>query len=157
MRSWLGWCRIARRLTATWSSGTVRNRKHGLRLRRALQFRSCGISWLQGNVAKRTIERHILAVRPPGDGQTWKTFLANRTVWACDFLQLHDVWFRPLFAFFVVDVNTKEVVHAGVTREPNEAWTAQQLRQLTPFGEGPELIIRDRDAWAPIPERERST
>ena len=88
-------------------------------------------------VAKRSIQRHILAVRPPGDGQSWKAFLANHTVWACDFLQVHDVWFRPLFAFFVVDVNTKEVVHVAVPREPCEAWTAQQLRQLTPFGEGP--------------------
>lgn len=97
-------------------------------------------------VSKRTIQRHILAVRPPGDGQSWKTFLRNHTVWSCDFLQVYDVWFRPLFAFFIVDVNTKAVVHVGVTREPSEAWTAQQLRQLTPFGEGPEFIIRDRDA-----------
>lgn len=35
-------------------------------------------------VAKRTIQRHILAVRPPGDGQSWRTFLQNHTVWACD-------------------------------------------------------------------------
>lgn len=97
-------------------------------------------------VSKRTIQRRILAVRPPGDGQDWKTFLANHTVWACDFLQVPDVWFRPLFAFFVVDVNTKEVLHVGVTREPSQKWTAQQLRQLTPFGEGPEFIIRDRDS-----------
>jgi transposase InsO family protein len=27
-----------------------------------------------------------------------------------------------------------------------ETWTAQQLRQVTPFGEGPEFIVRDRDA-----------
>ena len=96
-------------------------------------------------VAKRTIQRHIRAVRPPGDGQRWRTFLRNHTVWACDFLQVYDVWFRPLFAFFVIDVNTKEVVHMAVTREPSERWTAQQLRQLTPFDEGPEFIIRDRD------------
>src|SRR5690606_5852980 len=80
-------------------------------------------------VAKRTIQRHIVAVRPPGDGRSWKTFLANHTVWACDFLQVYDVWSRPLFAFFVVDVNSKEVVHVAVTREPSERWTAQQLRQ----------------------------
>jgi len=36
-------------------------------------------------------------------------------------------------------------VHVGVTRAPTEAWTAQQLRQLTPFGKGPQFIIRDRD------------
>ena len=82
--------------------------------------------------------------RPPL-GQTWITFLRNHTVWACDFLQVHDVWFRPIFAFFIVDVNTKRVVHLAVTRNPTEQWTAQQLRNATPFGEAPRFIIRDRD------------
>ena len=97
-------------------------------------------------VAKRTIQRHIRAVRPPSDGQRWRTFLRNHTVWACDFLQVHDVWFRPLFALFVVDVNTKQVIHFAVTREPSERWTAQQLRQITPFGHGPQIVLRDRDS-----------
>ena len=51
-----------------------------------------------------------------------------------------------IFAFFIVDVNKKTVVHVGVTRSPSEAWTAQQLREVTPFGEGGEVIIRDRDS-----------
>ncbi len=121
--------------------------------RLAAENRSWGAERIRGEllklgiqVSKRTIQRHILAMRPPGDGQSWKTFLANHTVWACDFLQVYDVRFRPLFAFFVVDVNTKEVLHVGVTREPSQAWTAQQLRQLTPYGKGPDFIIRDRDA-----------
>ena len=96
-------------------------------------------------VAKRTIQRHIRAARPPGDGQRWRTFLRNHTVWACDFLQIYDVWFRPLFAFFIIDVNSRQVVHVGVTRSPNARWTAQQLRNATPLGVGPELIIRDND------------
>lgn len=96
-------------------------------------------------VSKRTIQRLLRAPRPPGGGQSWRTFLQNHTVWACDFLQLHDVWFRPLFAFFIVDVNTKRVVHVGVTRSPTRTWVAQQLRNATPFCEGPEFIIRDRD------------
>lgn len=96
-------------------------------------------------VSKRTIQRHLRAPRPPGDGQSWRTFLQNHTVWSCDFLQLHDVWFRPLFAFFIVDVNTKRVVHVRVTRSPARTWVAQQLRDATPFGEGPEVIVRDRD------------
>src|SRR5690606_17446496 len=73
-------------------------------------------------------------------------FLKNHTVWACDFLAVYDLWFRPLFAFIVINVNTKQVIHVAVTREPNERWTAQQLRQLTPFGTAPHFIIRDRDA-----------
>jgi putative transposase len=96
-------------------------------------------------VSKRTIQRHIHTVHPHGDGQRWSTFLKNHTAWACDFVQTYDCWFRPIFAFFIVDVNAKTVVHVGVTRSPSEAWTAQQLREVTPFGEGPDVIIRDRD------------
>ncbi|MBN2195260.1 MAG: transposase [Polyangiaceae bacterium] len=118
----------------------------------AIQNRTWGAERIRGEllklgirVAKRTIQRHILAARPTGDGQSWKTFLRNHVVWAVDFVQVYDLWFRPVFAVFVIDVNTKKVVHVAVTRAPNARWTAQQLRQLTPFGEGPEFIVRDRD------------
>ena len=99
-------------------------------------------------VAKRTIQRHMSKARPPKlpRGQNWHTFLRNHTVWACDFLQAYDIWFRPIFAFFVIDINTKRVVHVGVTRSPTAEWTAQQLRNITPFGEGPQFIIRDNDS-----------
>jgi len=36
------------------------------------------------------------------------------------FLQVYDIGFRSLFAFFVMDVNTKQVIHVAVTREPNQ-------------------------------------
>jgi putative transposase len=121
--------------------------------RMAIDNRTWGAERIRGEllklgirVAKRTIQRHIVAVRPRGDGQKWRTVLRNHTVWACDFLQVYDVWFRPLFAFFVIDVNSKQVVHVAVTREPSERWVAQQLRNATPFGKGPKFIIRDRDA-----------
>jgi hypothetical protein len=32
----------------------------------------------------------------PRGGQSWRTFLRNHTVWACDFLQSYDLWFRPI-------------------------------------------------------------
>ncbi len=98
-------------------------------------------------VGKRTVQRYMYRDRSSGprDGQSWKTFLKNHTVYACDFLQLYDIWFRPIFAFFIVDVNEKDVVHVGVTRAPTERWTAQQLREVTPFGKGPQVLIRDRD------------
>ena len=72
-------------------------------------------------VAKRTIQRYMRAARlpVPPRGQSWKTFLANHTVWACDFLQVYDVWFRPLFAFFVIDIKSREVIHVAATRQPS--------------------------------------
>jgi hypothetical protein len=36
-------------------------------------------------------------------------------------------------------------VHVAVTHAPRQAWAAQQLRNATPFGQGTQFIIRDRD------------
>jgi hypothetical protein len=55
------------------------------------------------------------------------------------------IWFRSVFAFLIVDVNTRRIVHVAVTRAPTQAWTAQQLRNATPFEQGPQFIMRDRD------------
>ena len=88
------------------------------------------------------------SVRPPDKrGQTWSTFIRNHSgdVWACDFLQLYDILFRPVFAFFFVVHGTREVVHFNVTRHPTDAWAAQQLREATPFGESPRYLVRDND------------
>jgi len=99
-------------------------------------------------VSKRTIQKYIRPVRPPGKrGHTWSTFVENHTheIWACYFLQLYDVFFRPIFAFFFVVHGTQEVVHFNVTRCPTDAWAAQQLREATPYCSRPRYLIRDND------------
>ena len=65
--------------------------------------------------------------------------------WACDFLQLYDIWFRPIFAFFIMELGSRKVVHVAVTRHPSTTWVAQQLRNATPFGDAPRFVIRDND------------
>jgi putative transposase len=67
-------------------------------------------------------------------------------VWACDFLQVTDLFFRPLFAFFVVELKSRKVIHVGVTRCPTDAWVAQQLREATPYGQVPKYLICDHDS-----------
>ena len=99
-------------------------------------------------VSKRTVQRHMRGVRDPKKPpQDWKTFLANhaKDVWACDFIQAFDVLFRPIFAFFIVEHESRRVVHFNVTRSPSDDWVAQQLRDATPYGVGPRFLIRDRD------------
>jgi hypothetical protein len=61
-------------------------------------------------------------------------------------VQLYDALFRPIFAFFIVEHGSHRVVHLGVTRAPSDAWEAPQLRNATPNGHGPRLLLRDRDA-----------
>jgi transposase InsO family protein len=101
------------------------------------------------HVAKRTIQKYMRGARPPRhSGQTWATFLHNHAhdIWACDFLPVTDLLFRPLYAFFVMEVASRRVVHVNVTRHPTDVWVAQQLREATPFGEHPKHLIRDNDS-----------
>ena len=100
-------------------------------------------------VSKRTIQKYTRQARPTRPpGQTWGTFLRThaREIWACDFLHVTDVLFRPLFAFFIVELGSRRVVHVGVTRHPTDEWVAQQLREATPYGEGPRFLLRDNDS-----------
>ena len=85
--------------------------------------------------------------RSPSSGQKWTTFVRNHThqTWACDFLQTYDIFFQTIFAFFIIDLGTRRVVHFAITRSPSRQWVAQQLREATPFAEGPRFLIRDND------------
>ncbi len=66
-------------------------------------------------------------------------------MWACDFLPVTDLLFRPLFASFVIALDMRRVVHVGATRHPTDAWIAQQLRGAAPFDRYPQYLIRDND------------
>lgn len=99
-------------------------------------------------VSKRTIQKYMRPIRRKRpSGQTWKTFLRNHAaeVWACDFLQVTDFFFRPLFAFFIIELKSRKVIHVNVTRSPTDLWVAQQLREATPYGQAPKYLIRDND------------
>jgi transposase InsO family protein len=84
---------------------------------------------------------------PQPRGQKWATFVHNHAaqIWACDFLQVTDLFFRPLFAFFIIELKSRKVIHVGVTRSPTDLWVAQHLREATPFGQAPKYLIRDND------------
>ena len=100
-------------------------------------------------VAKRTVQRSMRQARPSRPpGQTWAAFLRNhaKDTWACDVLQVTDIFFRQLFAFVIPELGSRRIVHVGVTRAPTDDWTAQQVREATPFGTGPKYLIRDNDA-----------
>jgi putative transposase len=99
-------------------------------------------------VSKRTIQKYMRAARPARPrGQRWSTFLRSHAeeVWACDFLQAYDVFFRSLFAFVFIELATRKVAFAATTRFPSQDWVTQQLRNATPAGAAPRFLIRDRD------------
>jgi putative transposase len=99
-------------------------------------------------VAKRTIQKYLRAVRSPSSsGQSWSTFLKThgQDIWACDFVPVVTLFFQTLYAFVIVHVGSRRVVHVNVTNHPSDAWVAQQLREATPFGEAARHLICDND------------
>ena len=123
--------------------------------RMARENRTWGANRIHGELlklglraAKSTIQSYIKYSRDPGSSQQrWRTLIHNHAseIWACDILQTYDVFFRTLFVFIIIELRNRRVVHFGVTRHPTDKWLAQQLREATPFGEGPRFLIRDND------------
>ena len=70
------------------------------------------------HVAKRAIQRYMRLERltRPVD-QTWSTFLKShaKDVWACDFVPVIDLVFRQIYIYFIVELETRRVVHLAVT------------------------------------------
>ena len=89
----------------------------------------------QATVAKYMV-RHR---RPPS--QTWRTFLANHVdqIAAADFFVVPTATCRLLFVLVILAHQRRRVVHVAVTAHPTAAWTAQQLREAFPVGQGPAL------------------
>jgi putative transposase len=95
----------------------------------AVQNRLWGAERIRGEllklglrVCKRTIQKYMRQVRTTRPrGQNWATFLHNHAeqIWACDFLPVTDLLFRSLFAFFIIELHSRKVIHVGVTRSPD--------------------------------------
>jgi putative transposase len=100
------------------------------------------------SVAKRTIQKYMRQVRRgKHGGQRWLTFLHNHLdqIWACDFLQLHDVFFRDIYLLVIMELHTRRVLHVAVTRSPSDEWVAQQFKNLLLDHDVPRFLLRDRD------------
>ena len=74
---------------------------------------------------------------------------------ACDFLTVETIGLSRLYVLFVIELDRRRVLLAGVTANPTGPWVAQQARELLmDMGEQVgrfQLLIRDRDASSPPP------
>jgi len=100
-------------------------------------------------VNKRSIQKYTpKEMRSRSSSQTWATCLKNQAgaMWACDFTVVYDWLFRQWYIFVVMELKRRRIVHASVIQYPTDEWTAQQLREATPWGRGSKYLIRDRDS-----------
>lgn len=106
-------------------------------------------------VAATTIRSVLLGAGIPPSGlragPTWKQFLEAhaQTLVAADFLSVDTVFFKRLYVLIYMHLATRRILLVGCTTNPNEAWMAQQARNLLWIldEEGIKLnaLIHDRD------------
>ena len=46
----------------------------------------------------------------------------------------------------MIELASRRIVHVGVTRDPTDAWVAQQLREATAFDRQPRYLLHDSDS-----------
>jgi putative transposase len=83
---------------------------------------------------------------------SWKEFLRRQaaSIIECDFLTVDTVFFKRFYILFFIELASRRVHLAGVTASPDNAWVAQQARnlimRLDDQGVRVRFLIRDRDS-----------
>ena len=87
---------------------------------------------------------------PRRSGTTWKQFLTAqaRGILAADFVHVDTVLLRRLYALIIIEHGTRRAHLAGITANPDGAWTTQAARNfLMDLGQRAvsiKFLIRDR-------------
>jgi len=67
---------------------------------------------------------------PGRNSESWTTFLRSQAagIIACDFFTVDTAMLRRYYVLFFIELQTRRVHLAGITRNPNSAWTDQAAR-----------------------------
>jgi len=98
------------------------------------------------DVAPSTVRRHL--VRPSGtQPSNWRQFVRSHAsqMFAMDFLTQYLWNYGMCYVLVIMALDTRRIVHVGVTRHPSLDWIKQQIRNATPYGQVPRFLIHDND------------
>jgi transposase InsO family protein len=113
---------------------------------------------LQGlgvQLSPSSVRRILAAARlgPAGarNGPSWRQFIRSQAhrIIACDFFTVETITLRRIYVLFFIELSTRRVHLAGMSENPDGAWTAQQARNFVfslPVRDRPlEFLVRDND------------
>jgi transposase InsO family protein len=83
---------------------------------------------------------------PRGD-QRWSTFLKNHAsaIVACDFCIVVTANFRLLYAYVLIEHESRRLIHTNVTANPTADWARQQIREAIPSDHQYRFLLHDHD------------
>ena len=107
-------------------------------------------------VSQATVGRYM-PWRPKEPSPTWRSFLRTHMtdIAAVDMFVVATATFRILYAVIILDHDRRRVIHFDVTRNPTQAWLAQQITEAFPWDTVPRYLLRDRDTSYGLGFRDR--
>jgi putative transposase len=105
-------------------------------------------------ISPSTVRRIMISAglkpAPRRVGPTWREFLHAQAagILACDFFCADTILLRRVYVLFFIELETRRVHLAGITRNPTGRWVAQQACNLALAGvlDRFRSLIRDRDS-----------
>lgn len=97
-------------------------------------------------VAQSTVSKYMIA-RTARPGAGWCAFIRNHRagIVAIDMACVRTATFGCLYAFVVLELGSRRLLHTEVTHHPTALWLAREIACALPAGSRPGFLIRDND------------
>jgi len=98
-------------------------------------------------ITKRTVSYYLKRIAHPRPPPGWRTFLHNHMhdAAAADMFIVISMSFKILFAFVVLELDRRKILHVGATEHPTQNWLANEITEAFSKNPRPTYLIRDRD------------
>jgi len=114
------------------------------------EMRKLGFARFGRSSVARILKQHGLTpARRHSLGLGWLQFLAHygQFIWASDFATVTTATLQTYYVVFFLEIGTRRIIHWHASTSPNEAWVAQQFRNLSVVNDDlPRYVIHDRDS-----------
>ncbi len=109
-------------------------------------------------VSERTVSRYLRKFkRTSGNPSSWAAFLRNQQkgIAAMDFFVIPTLFFKQLYAFFIISHDRRRIIHFSVTFHPTALWVSHQITEtFSELTEIPKYMIHDNDSIFSISVKE---